>query len=610
MKKRLLSFMLAVAILVGIIPQFLVSADAATQLSYAPYANVEYNRKTSVKCGTIRYVSQISSSKYFYESYWGSTWKEQAGIECGTSCISMALSYIGVNRTPEDILDAGNGETVFGKNWGVSTYKGYNYTKLETAMNRYINGGGKYSPPVIHLSAYSGPDSNHWVMLIGRVDSDTYRVLDPAKSSTWNITIDGYTATYKKPGTSTTITDTIKVGGDDVRQWYNANAKITASIITQPKSVKAFENEYAKVTIKASGNGLTYKWYYKNASSSKFYLAENATRNSYSVKMTEARDGRQLYCVITDQYGNTKTSNTVTVSLAKKATIITQPKSVEALLSEKAKTTVKATGDGLTYQWYYKDPGKTSYTKSTLTGATYSITMSEKRDGRKVYCKITDEYGNTVKTKTVTLTLSDLVVEHLSTNCTIKATAKTYAKSLPCSSSTDASSKTLKTVSKNTTYTATAVVLNRNGNYWYRVKTSDGKTAYLPASKMAFQKAVTTDVEISGVKAPSTLAKGKTYSIKGTIDATRTNITKIAAYVYEGETASGSSVTGGSATVTELPASLSKVDAKVEFNELPAGTYTYAVYAYYSTYYAKTEKTVAKKTGKICLYTKTFTITD
>lgn len=608
MKKRFLSLLLAAFIFISMLPQFAVATDAATQLSYAPNANIEYKKTSSVKCGTIRYVSQNKSSDYFYDSYWGSKWKAQAGIQCGTSCISMALSYVGVNKTPKAILDEGKGETVFAKKWGSAKYKGYDYTKLETAMDKYISGNGKYSPPVIHLREYS--DDGHWVVLVGRKSSNTYQVLDPANQNIWEIKINGAKATYKKPGSSKTITDSITVGsGYDVRQWYNKSASIKAEIVTQPKSTTAFEGESAEVTLTASGNGLKYKWYYKDAKASKYSVDKNFTGNTYSVEMTAKRDGRKVYCVVTDKYGNSKTSKTVTLSLAKTVKIATQPTSVEVLLGDKAKTTLTATGDGLTYQWYYKDTNKNSFTKSKLTSATYSLTMIEKYDGREIYCIVTDQYGNSMQTNTVTLSISDLVEERLPSYCTIKATAKTTAMSLPCSKSTDKSSKSLESVAKGKTYTATALVLNSQGNYWYRVTTSKGKTAYVPSSKMTFVKAVTSDVKISGVKAPSKLKVGKTYSIQGTIDAKQSNITKIAAFVYPGKTASGDSVTGGSAKVTEVPCSLSAVDSKVEFNKLPKGTYTYAVYAYYSTHYAKTEHTSAEKTGKVCLYKKTFTVT-
>ena len=71
-----------------------------------------------------------------------------------------------------------------------------------------------------------------------------------------------------------------------------------------------------------------------------------------------------------------------------------------------AKVSFKAAGDGLAYTWYFKDAGATSFTKTTaFTGNAYSVTMTEARDGRQVYCVVTDKYGKTAKTSTVTLNM-------------------------------------------------------------------------------------------------------------------------------------------------------------------------------------------------------------
>ena len=61
-------------------------------------------------------------------------------------------------------------------------------------------------------------------------------------------------------------------------------------------------------------------------------------------------------------------------------------------------------GDGLTYKWYFKNKYASEFTyTSSFTGAMYSTTMRDSRDGRQIYCVITDKYGNSVKTDTVTL---------------------------------------------------------------------------------------------------------------------------------------------------------------------------------------------------------------
>ena len=73
-------------------------------------------------------------------------------------------------------------------------------------------------------------------------------------------------------------------------------------------------------------------------------------------------------------------------------------------MNDTAKFTVKASGDGLKYQWYSKSKDGKSYKKiKKATKSTYKVKLTKKNNGQKLYCKITDKYGNTVKTKTVSL---------------------------------------------------------------------------------------------------------------------------------------------------------------------------------------------------------------
>jgi len=70
--------------------------------------------------------------------------------------------------------------------------------------------------------------------------------------------------------------------------------------------------------------------------------------------------------------------------------------------------TVGAAGDGLTYQWYFKKTGATSFTKSTVSSAqkaTFTMKMAEKYDGWQYRCIITDAYGNVDVSDTVTIHL-------------------------------------------------------------------------------------------------------------------------------------------------------------------------------------------------------------
>ena len=187
-----------------------------------------------------------------------------------------------------------------------------------------------------------------------------------------------------------------------------------AAIVTQPVDVTVGEGEKAVVSFTAQGDGLTYTWYYKNHGKSKFSKTTSFTGNTYEVAMNDDRNGRQVYCIVTDVYGNTARTDTVTLSLKAPdpVKILSQPTSVWVEEGEKAVVTVEAKGDGLTYKWYYKNPGSSKYTyTSSFKGNTYSIAMSKARSGRYVYCKITDAYGNTVKSKAVSLNMNKTQLE-------------------------------------------------------------------------------------------------------------------------------------------------------------------------------------------------------
>ncbi len=177
---------------------------------------------------------------------------------------------------------------------------------------------------------------------------------------------------------------------------YAASLKIT----TQPKTSYTEYGSTAKATVKATGDGLKYTWYIKNAGASK-YSKSSVTKSTYSVKMTDSVKGRSIYCVVKDKKGKTVKSSTAILRM--KATVTTEPKTTYAKEGATAKLTVKAKGDGLKYQWYIKNAGKTKYSKSSVTKSTYSVTMSDKVHGRYVYCVVTDKYGKTDKSKTVVL---------------------------------------------------------------------------------------------------------------------------------------------------------------------------------------------------------------
>lgn len=170
------------------------------------------------------------------------------------------------------------------------------------------------------------------------------------------------------------------------------------SIVTQPVDGEAKMGERYCVTVEAVGDGLKYQWYFRN-SGAKDWTISSVKDNTYDDVMTAARANREVYCVITDAFGNSVTSDTVKLICSPTAlAITTQPEDAEAVFGDRYCVTVEATGDGLKYQWYYRNAGSKDWYRSGVRDNTYDDEMTKARKGREVYCVITDMWGNSVTT--------------------------------------------------------------------------------------------------------------------------------------------------------------------------------------------------------------------
>ncbi len=232
-------------------------------------------------------------------------------------------------------------------------------------------------------------------------DSSKFRLSDNFKSNYYSIKM-----TAGRNGRQVYCVITDKYGSKIKTKTVTLKMRTALKITKQPSSVYAVSGDTAKVSFKVKGDGLKYKWYYKDKDSSKFRLSDNFKSNYYSIKMTANRNGRQVYCVITDKYGKSVKTKTVTLRMKTALKITKQPSSVYAVSGAKANVSFKATGDGLKYKWYYKDKDSSKFRSTdTFKSNSYSVEMNKSRNGRQIYCLITDKYGSKVKTKTVTLSL-------------------------------------------------------------------------------------------------------------------------------------------------------------------------------------------------------------
>ena len=176
-------------------------------------------------------------------------------------------------------------------------------------------------------------------------------------------------------------------------------------ITTQPEDVTAVPGETVTLHVAASGDGLTYQWQYKKVGGSWTNCTSGTCKtDTFSFAMKDTLDGRQYRCKVSGG-GTTLTSEAATITLFG---ITGQPKDVNAAAGTKVKLTVKAVGDGLSYQWQLSRDGGETWNDCTSEGsdqASFSFKLKASFSGRQYRCVVMDESGHTAISAAATLTV-------------------------------------------------------------------------------------------------------------------------------------------------------------------------------------------------------------
>ena len=177
------------------------------------------------------------------------------------------------------------------------------------------------------------------------------------------------------------------------------------------------EQTWASYHVDVQGSGtVSYQWQYKLAGSNYWNTpAQGSAKTAdYKFRLRPTYDNMDVRCIVSDEYGFEVTSDTRKVYVF---ALNSQP--ADAIVADGQTTTfdVAATGQGLTYQWYYMRPNA-SWRKVTVKGYNTSslpITGGEKNNGTSYRCVITDNMGNSITSSpTVITVVSTLQITGLS----------------------------------------------------------------------------------------------------------------------------------------------------------------------------------------------------
>ncbi len=178
------------------------------------------------------------------------------------------------------------------------------------------------------------------------------------------------------------------------------------SVTAQPQDIATEANKTVSFSVKATGTGLTYQWYYKKEGAAAWSLWKGHTTPTTKAVSNESWNGMQVYCLVKDSLGNKATSRAAKITIVYRPWIIMQTESLDVYNGGRATFKVEAGGTGLKYQWYYKKKDASDWKKwNGRTEAIVTAIANSTWDGMQAKCEVTGVTGHTVTSQPCVFTV-------------------------------------------------------------------------------------------------------------------------------------------------------------------------------------------------------------
>ena len=376
---------------------YMENSDSATVTIRVPLAITEHPQSATINAGdTVKFAIKASGVglrfQWYYKKAGASDWTKWTGHTTATTSATANESWNGM-QVRCTVTDSSGG-MVNSKAATVTIYIPLDITEHPQSVTAQTGDTVKFAVKasgngLSYQWYYRKAGASEWTKWTGH----TTAITSATANESWNGMQVRCTVTDSSGSTANSKTATVTIN-------------IPLEIQEHPKSVTAQTGDTVKFTVKASGIGLSYQWYYKKTGASSWTKWTGHTTASTTGTANESWDGMQVRCTVNDSKGSIANSKAATVSINVPIVITQQPQSVTSQIGEKVKFTLKATGIGLSYQWYYKKTGASNWTKWTgHTTASTTGTANESWDGMQVRCTVTDSKGGTANSKAATVTV-------------------------------------------------------------------------------------------------------------------------------------------------------------------------------------------------------------
>ena len=282
-----------------------------------------------------------------------------------------------------------------------------------TSQPENVN-AAKGSNAVFTVTAEGGEDLTYqWQQLKPETGSVWTGISSYEGCETYEMTVIAY-ASRDNYAYRCVVTD--KDGNSVISESVMLRIVSGVNIILQPQTIDAAKESNAVFSIMAEGDGLTYQWQQLKPDQGSTWTGISSytgcRTNTMTVAAYASRNNYKYRCVVTDAYGNSKTSDAAELRIVNGVKITSQPQDVSAAKGSNAIFTITAEGSGLTYQWQQlkTDQGSTWTNISSYEGSrtnTMAVLSYASRDGYRYRCIVKDTYGNSLTSDEAALTAVD-----------------------------------------------------------------------------------------------------------------------------------------------------------------------------------------------------------
>ena len=320
------------------------------------------------------------------------------------------------------------------------------------------------------------PLSAFYTLVVGCDESDMRKALSGTYTGTMKIYVD-YTTDAAHVGDEEKNVDLTKLSAYEIE--VTLENTLGLGITTQPRDVTIDEGSAAIFSVTASGDNRSYQWQVSDDRGTTWKDIPDATEATYTVTdTTPAMSGYQYHCVVKDIYGNSVTSNAVSltvdavtvpvngVSLNKSETTLTVGGTAQLTATV---TPTNATNQNVT--WESSNPSVATVDESGKVTAVApgeaTITVTTEDGSKTANCAVT-VYA---KTAITTQPQSVSVTEGQSATFSVTATGDNLCYQWQINSG---NSWTNITDATDASYTIDRTTTAMSGNQYHCIVTGDG----------------------------------------------------------------------------------------------------------------------------------------